>query len=681
MLFGWLVLTLILFLSANRLSYLHLFFPEQIGAGRLTLIDSFTFISQTVKATIGIILFSIAAFFCGSLIFKWPEFSVVKSVTAVAIGQISCSVILLTTLSLWSLEKWVTLAILLIGTVSGGLWIGYWIRYRLSLGITFTKRTFLTIKNSAIAILLVAIFLACLAYSSSRLGYDAVAYYFSHARILAITGELILFYPKTAFAVSDLHSSILFSAITQLFGDQAARMLSWVNGGVILLAGWEIGKKAWLSWRARLYSLTLLLTSTAFVDLLGDGKVELISTAPIVLALCWMMDSLQNPSRGQFLLIGALLGFAIIARPYNIFIVPVFTVLFYLIQVFPFFRKEGLMAAWHFARPALWMLPTLLTIGGFHLWQNAFWLGSPFAPFNHAQSLDVDDWHWQFDPTTLNMLRLLYPLTVTFLNTPQSLGNISPLFIGILPFLLLGKVRNQFHLPETLRSLLLPALATLILWITLFFTVVEIRYIFFLWILFFLFGAQVIEAALDTLEKGYQTILRAALALLLVFIIIRTLVISLATYSPVDYNGQAHCYDISFCTFLEPLNQTAAQGERVFVLNAYRYYLRPDLFACSSQAHEYAPMQFWAKENDGAFWAELYRQGFTYLSYEKNFAEFHSHFGAIPPPDSAPEWLRITLISSTRNESVYQLQPTNPPFLPLKTCMQTDNGMWQVTAR
>ncbi len=69
------------------------------------------------------------------------------------------------------------------------------------------------------------------------------------------------------------------------------------------------------------------------------------------------------------------------------------------------------------------------------------------------------------------------------------------------------------------------------------------------------------------------------------------------------------------------------------------------------------------------------------MTYEETFAEFHSHFGAIPPLDSAPEWLNITVISSTIHEKVYQLQPVHPPFLPLKTCAQTEDGIWRVIAK
>lgn len=678
----WILAASILYIMTNRVSYVNLFTYINYFAAFEVIknIEIFNYIISLAWAFAGVFVFSISCLSVGIKILAWGRFTTNKLLagsTGFIVGEIFLSSILMTLAVSELLSPWVTMILFAIGLFSSWSIIKFFFFSNNLLKYPYAPERF----ERVLALLLVGIFCACLLLASARLSYDSVTEYFSNAKYIATSQQTNLLFPLRGFAVSALHSSILFSAIIQLFGDQAARMLSWVNGLVILAAGWEIGKAVGLSARARLYFLTLMLTSTAFIDLLGDGKVELISTAPIAVALWWMVDSLQNPSRGRFLLIGALLGFAIIARPYNIFLVPVFTILHYLFQVFPVFQKEGFFAALRFARPVLWMFPTLLAMGMFHLWQNHLWLGSPIAPLAYARELDTGDWQWQFDPASLNSLRLLYPLTVTFMNTPQSLGNISPLFIGILPFLLLRKTRAHFHLPAALRSLLFPAVITLVLWITLFFTVVEIRYVFFLWMLFFLFGAQVIETAFDTLGKGYQAILRAALALLLAFILVRALVISLAAYSPIDAKGQAHCYNIPFCTFLHPLNESAAQGERVFVLNAYRYYLRPDLFACSSQAQEYAPLQTMAKNNDGAFWAELYRQGFHYLAYEKNFAEFHSRFGAIPPPKSAPEWMKVDIISSIGNQTVYQLSAIHPPFLPLKTCAQTDNGAWQVTAK
>lgn len=672
LLFTWAITMIAFYLAISRIGYVQgFFFPEQIPWMQQSTqtTDWIVFAGDLIISLTGLVIFSLASTYVGQRLLRQAGKSLPGVLTAFLVGEIVLSTLFLTLLFITGLSPKFTSAILLV-LAAGNI-------YRF---MSPQKIGHLTLPTSPrLTSLVTLIFIVTLTLSSARLGYDAVAYYFSQARLMAISGAPLFSYAGDAFVVSSFHPGILFTVLIQAFGDQSARLLSWMHGLIIALLGMALGQKVGLSERARLYVAVLLLTSTAFVDLLGDGKVELISTAPILAALWWMLDSLSHPSRGRFLLIGLLLGFSIIARPYNIFLVPVFTVLFYLLQVWPVWQREGLPAALRFARPVLWMFPTLLGMGAFHLWQNAAWLGSPWAPITYAQSLDSSDWQWQFDATQLNILRLLYPLTVTFVNTPQSLGNLSPLFIGFLPFLLSKEVRTRLQMSEHARHLLFPALVTQTLWLSLFFTIVEIRYIFFLWVIFFLFGAQVIEAAQDTLQPGYQNLTRALIALLFIFMGARTILIVLNTYSPIDNNGWARCQNNAFCTLMDPVNERAAPGERVLALNAYRYYLRPDLFACASQAQEYAPLQALAALNDPAFWVEAYRQGYRYIIFEKNFAEFHSRFGALPSPQTAPAWLKVTNIYQHYDDFVLHLEATNPPFLPETTCRQTADSTWQVT--
>lgn len=680
LLLSFLFASLVIFAITNRISFVQSFiFPDMLLRQQqsLLMLRWDEFLINLLRALTGISIFTLGCFLAGAPFFSWQAISLIKIISAFALGEIIFSLLFLSLITLTGLRPAQTGLIFLLCAVPGLVRVAADGFRRFSLqAISLTALP----RLGRHAWLLWLVLLSAWGLTSARLGYDAVSYYFAQPRLMALTGQPLFSYPSNAFVVSSFHPGILFTALIQLFGDQAARMLSWLNGVLILASGWMVGQKVGLSKQAQLYFVTLMLTSTAFVDLLGDGKVELISTAPIVVALWWIVDSLQNPSRGRFLLIGTLFGFAMIARPYNMFLIPVFTALFYLWHVLPRWKRDGLAVALRFARPVLWTFPTLLAMGAFHLWQNYLWLGSPLAPITYARELESADWQWQIDPAMLNTLRLLYPLTVTFINNPQSLGTISPLFVGTLPFLLLPIVRARLHLAAGLKSLFLPALLTLVLWINLFFTVIEIRYVFFLWVVLFLFSSQVIETALRTFQRGYRNILRTSMTLLLLFIAARTISISLVTYSPIDSNGQAHCADIVLCAFLNPLNQEAAKGERVFVMHAYRYYLRPDLFACSSQAYEYAALQTLAKENSGEFWVELYRQGFRYVTYEPNFAKSHIHFASLPSPENAPHWLLVRLLPSTNIgvNRVYEIQPIDPPFLPEKTCSLTPNAGWQV---
>jgi hypothetical protein len=383
-------------------------------------------------------------------------------------------------------------------------------------------------------------------------------------------------------------------------------------------------------------------------------------------------------------LIGILAGFSIIARPYNIFLVSAFVTLFYVIhyksQLLSIFKDRS---SYRTVLQVLPMFPPLIILGAFHLWQNQIWLDSPIAPITYARELDTSDWQWQFDPEILFAFRFLYPLTVTFINSPQSLGTISPLFLALIPYIFVPNIRNKFRLPKQYKHLLQSVLPVLCIWVAFFFTVVEIRYVFFIWIIILLSFALMMENIINYSSPFIKPIINISMIAILLFVGIRTIVISVVTYSPIDKTGQPICHDFVFCNFLIPVNQTASQGDRVLVLNAYRYYLRNDLFSCSTQTEEYPELQKLAMSDPKGFWIKVHQQGYRFVTFEKNFSIFHTRFGKIPSPESAPEWMEITVLASTpeNREIAYRIKTINPPFEPEVTCRQNSIGTWLLQSK
>lgn len=673
---AWGILTLALSAFANR--------PGHVQIASLTAWPSLAGINtliyglELLAALSGAGVFSLACFLLGlRLIGPLTDSSksrLALAASAFVTGEIVFSLLFLGLISLVRLTPPMVAGLLIGGSLAGlpalRAFIARPLRWRLPDEFSPAEQL--------IAALLLSLLLLALLYSTARLSYDSLVEYFSHARIMAVTRQAIFFYYKDSFVVSSFHPGILFTALIQLFGDQAARLFSWVNGLTILILGLALARETGLRPRAQLYFLTLMLSSTAFVDLLGDGKIELISTAPILAGIYWMLLSLKNPTRSTFTLIGLLVGFALIARPYNLFLVTLFVGIFYAFSATNLWRTNPQKFKTLLAT-GLWSLPPLLALGLFHLQQNWIWLGSPLAPLTYARELGAKDWQWQFDPATLTTLRLFYPLTVSFFNSPQSLGTLSPLLVGFLPFALMKDLRRNLFKSPSLQSLTVPALLTLTTWVALFFTIVEIRYVFFLWILLFL----VVACWLETLLTPGLLLMRPIFSSLIVLTLagagFRILLIAAETYSPQDSTGNAHCTTLHFCTFFDPLNQDATPGERILALNAYRYYLRPDLFACSARAEEYPQLEALAQKNSGEFWVAAYRMGFRSLLYEKNFAQFHSRFGTLPDPKTAPAWLSVTLLSTNSyDDTIYRLEAHNPPFQPEKTCQLDDQSLWQV---
>ncbi len=675
----WLILCLILYIYISRISFVPIVtLSWGLFAEMLTYISPLRYMRDLFSAWLGAMLFSLACLSLGlGVLQKWAKSHSSKSalgVTAFLIGEILFSLIFLTVISLYRLAPAFVAITISLGFLAGlpalrtfiaqlpphfSLFTGFKGSERIMLGLILIGLTF------------------GLLLSSTRLGYDATAVYFSHAKIMAVSQLPIFFSPKDSFVVTSFHPSILFAALIQLFGDQSARMLPWVNGVAIILMGLALGQELGLTSRVRIWFLALMVTSTAFMDLLGDGKIELISTAPILAAVYWMLYSIEKPTKGTFALIGFLSGFAIISRPYNIFLVSIFIALFMISQVFVQYRA-GRFDFKHLMRSVLWVIPPLFVLGMFHLFQNWIWLRSPIAPLIYANELNSSDWAWQFDPANLTLYRLLYPLTLTYMNSAQSLGNISPLFVGFLPFLLVKSVRENIHISPHLGWLSLIAVLTLLFWINLTFTVVEIRYVLFLWVILFLAAAQILESATQHIATLVRPLLLSLMTIFLVVMSARTLIIALSAYFPLAETRR--CLDNNLCTFLDTLEQPASPGDRVFVLHAYRYYLRPDLFACSSRVDEYPALEVLARQNSPDFWVEVYRQGFRFIIFEEHLSEQRYFFGKLPSPDIAPDWIRVKVLYSSPDarQRIYQLETINPPIPSEITCEQEAAGLWQL---
>jgi hypothetical protein len=315
----------------------------------------------------------------------------------------------------------------------------------------------------------------------------------------------------------------------------------------------------------------------------------------------------------------------------------------------------------------------------FHLVENWLFLKNPVAPLAYAQGLSTTDWQWQFDPANLTLYRMFYPFTLTYLNSAQSLGNISPLLIAFLPFLFVKSVRKNIRISSRLFWLSLIAGLTLLLWITLTFTVVEIRYVLFLWVILFLAIAQMLESAIQHVGTFVRPLLLSSVMIFLAVMSARTLMIALSAYFPVD--DTRRCPDSNLCVFLETLNQPARPGDRVFVLHGYRYYLRPDLFACSSRVDEYPALEVLARQTSPDFWAEVYRQGFRFIIFEQHLSVDRYGFGKLPSPDIAPGWMKVKVLYSSTNatQRIYQLEVINAPIQPEIVCKQDAQGIWQLT--
>lgn len=688
---GWAILWIVLFIRfPGRVSYVQWSDLEKWPhlAEKLERLNPASDLFNFLWSFIGVMSFSLAFTSLGSFIVKTSSIgnrllkpsTTITELTLLAtnflIGHGVFSLIFLALSGIYQLTSTHVVLLLLIGALSGfnqtmkavqGIFTDWSTKLR-----EITEDRWI----KAIIFLSIIILFTSLLYSTARISYDSSAVYFSDAKITAMTHH-IQFFTNDSFVTSVFQTAIQYTALIQVFGDQSARMFSWICGVATIIFSLALGERVGLSKLANIVLLTLLLTSTAFLDLMGDGKVDLISCAPAIAAVYWIVVESQRKTFTipLLLLIGFLIGLAIVSRPFNAFTLSIFTILFY-------FQRSVIKNGFEplnyklFINSLFYISIGAVGLGIYHLLANWIILGNPLAFWGSYSKINPSIGPWDYNPNQILTARLLYPFIVTLTNTPQSLGNISPMFIGFLPALFVEDFRKTTKFSGQSLILLTVSIFTLLVWIFSFFTIYEIRYVFFLWIILFIPTAEIIAATLENKELFFRNTLMILIILLLAFNILRTTYISLDTYSPINEQGNPQC----FCQPLNSINETASLGDRVLTLGAFRYYLRSDLFACSTKHDEYQKLQIAAQKGDESFWLEVYKQGYTYIAYENDYTTRHLQMGIIPSPENTPDWLELKSLYSSPDGThiAYRINIKKPPSNKGETCKMNPDKIWEV---
>ncbi|MEK6751249.1 MAG: glycosyltransferase family 39 protein [Chloroflexota bacterium] len=675
----WFALVVGLFiLYSGRTSYIYGSSLNNWGGllSKLTKMDTISFTKNLSLSFAGMLCFVIACISLGSVFTKsiWQAKKLPLTgwlcniTTSFLVGEIIYSLILLGLGIPGKLSPLASTVVVSVGSLTGVLYVKrLYLAYQKQNKNETIKRNLKA--EDVIFWILITIILSTSLLASARLSYDSVALYFSNAKLTAISHQ-IQSYMNDSFVVSSFHIGVLYTAIIQLFGDQAARLFSWMNGVFIIIICMGLAEQTSLSRTGKTITIALLATSTAFLDLFGDGKIELATTLPALAAVYWLINAKKSARASDYLLVGIFSGFAMITRPYNAVLLGGFIGIYYIAN------KDSLLS---FVKSFLWIAGPVAALLAAHLIANWMILGDPIAPINNTLKVNTGIWQWSFDPQQIWVIRAFYPLVATFINTAQSLGNISPLIIAFLPALLLKQSKVIVNLNVDLRKITIIATFVLVAWIMAYFTVLEIRYVLFLWAIIYLAVAEAISGNLEHMNPVNKIVFQGIFIILLLFVFGRNMFIAVDAYAPIDKNNIPHCGDFIFCNFLDPVNEIAKPGERVLALNAFRYYLRPELFACSSKNIEYIEIRDASLASNEAFWLEIHRQGYTYITYERNYAVRHLYMNVSPDPENTPAWLKLERLIGEENDSFvsYRIHYINPPYSMEKICLQSDGG-WLV---
>lgn len=242
----------------------------------------------------------------------------------------------------------------------------------------------------------------------------------------------------------EMHWAALFE-----MGNETAVLVWDYLCAVSVLVG--LGGLAWkVSGQARvgLVAVLLLLSTEGFFHVMGGGKAD-ISGAQYGVAAVWSLLLFPRIGRLAFILGGAFLGWSIASRYTNIILAPaMYFGVFGVIksnESFSLSIRQWMVRWSEIIQPVFILGLAALVTTVPMLVKNWFLVGCPFAPLVGCRGTF---WAESFHVSSLGRANLssldllLYPFIWTFGERPDMLGGISPLYLGLVPLLLLPSIRK-----------------------------------------------------------------------------------------------------------------------------------------------------------------------------------------------------------------------------------------------
>jgi hypothetical protein len=273
---------------------------------------------------------------------------------------------------------------------------------------------------------------------------DALRVYLVHARMIAESHTLKL-QPFTSpfFALPPLQVEMHWAALFALSNETAVTVWDYLCA-LSFLSG--IGLLAWSltsSRRVAFLAVLMMLSTPGFYEMIGGGKTD-NAAAQYGMAAFLCLTLWPALERRAVILAGLCVGWAMAGRYTNVIIFPALIV-FTIMVIHHSWKLSDDMTIKQLKRA--WITNSLLgfVFAGFAgapmLIKNWLLVGCPLAPV-----LGCQETFWahiyaiaHFNRQNISLVDLVFfPFIWTFAAREDMLGNISPLFIGFFPFLLIS---------------------------------------------------------------------------------------------------------------------------------------------------------------------------------------------------------------------------------------------------
>ncbi len=487
---------------------------------------------------------------------------------------------------------------------------------------------------------------------------DAMAFYLAQPKLIAYTGFFTLLADYESFAEIGLFAEMHTAAMFLAGGEMAARAWLWQAGVLLTFGVAALCAEAGLPSGARILGALIVLTSSAILFVMTDGKSDHVAAAWAVAALLVALTvDWRTPWRPVFL--AALLGgLAALAKLSFLVGLPLILAIIVTDRLATTRPHRGIKI----------LLTRLAAVGGVAAsaallafaalaWKNYIVYSEPLAPFLYlnGDSSGILSQVW-FTPENTNWIIQTYPIALTIGKYPMQHGNMSALMLAFLPILFLtwwGGAR----FPRPSVVLTLAALVGVAAWLILRPSVLAPRYILpqLLCLVPLLAGAA--DAWLRSGTKPF--------ALTLVIVGLTGHIALIGAQAGNDWLRTQ-----LYATGQNPdglllagvnLGEEAAPHGRFLVASYYKSFMTPEVLLCTLGADEKRRLAETPPTTSAEMWERLYRNGVTdVLLYRPTHPLI---LGQKPKTHEAPSWLAVTEEVFSPVVSVFHLRPRNgaPP--------------------
>lgn len=456
---------------------------------------------------------------------------------------------------------------------------------------------------------------------------DAAAYYMVLPKLIASSQHITLLPAYEAFIQISLFGELHYAALISLGTPLAAKLFVWFIFLNAVLVLFQIGKKVGLGLYGKCFLLAILLTSSALTGIIFGGTVDWFAAAFGLAAFFWALEFSQNDRNSFLIFAGFFSGIAIIAKISYIYtFLPGVMILIYWQYISKFslsvktlniLNKQNIRSI---VKTGVIFGCSVFIVVFFNMIKNYFLFNQPFAPFISTSYPTGLSQIWYTQENALWII-LTYPFALVFGQYPMQGGNISPLFLALVPLIFLITTNTSIE-KSNFNKIAFCSILCIIISIIVTPFIFAPRYLLVPLILIMLIPAKTAEYFI--IDSSKNPVIAKLILLFTILLLLATLVNS--TYDVYSTLKQGECNTVGpICHASQVINNLTDNDDRIYFLGYYSYWLNDNLLTNLSTTKEREYVQKTLQSPDDRV-EYLHNKKFQYIFSDGSFANVSQNY-------------------------------------------------------